>query len=268
MPGGRDRDDGLLLPGGNVGGAVRVGDTVRRRTGPWTPAVHGLLHHLAASGLVAVPRVHGIDRAGREILDFLPGEVIDVDTTTLSDARLVSAGRWLRSFHDAVASYRPGPQRWYFGMSDLGSHQIICHNDVAPYNMAFEGDALVGMFDWDLAGPGLPIDDLAFLAWNAVPLVRSVAHWDVEVVARRIRLLVGAYGSPAVEASALLDAALTRMRTATERIEAGQRAGDEGMLALGRVGEPARTRASIDAAQQRVPAIRAALEESLAAPPC
>ena len=27
------------LPGGGVGGAVRVGDTVRRATGPWTPAV-------------------------------------------------------------------------------------------------------------------------------------------------------------------------------------------------------------------------------------
>ncbi|MBC7550215.1 MAG: (deoxy)nucleoside triphosphate pyrophosphohydrolase, partial [Cellulomonas sp.] len=29
--------DGERLPGGNVGGAVRVADTVRRTTGPWTP---------------------------------------------------------------------------------------------------------------------------------------------------------------------------------------------------------------------------------------
>ncbi|MEJ7741400.1 MAG: (deoxy)nucleoside triphosphate pyrophosphohydrolase [Nocardioidaceae bacterium] len=29
--------DGEVLPGGNVGGAVRVGPTVRRSTGPWTP---------------------------------------------------------------------------------------------------------------------------------------------------------------------------------------------------------------------------------------
>jgi hypothetical protein len=28
------------LDGGNAGGAVRVGDTVRKPAGPWTPAVH------------------------------------------------------------------------------------------------------------------------------------------------------------------------------------------------------------------------------------
>ncbi len=247
------------LPGGNVGGAVRVGDTVRRRTGPWTPAVHGLLGHLEAAGVAAVPRVHGIDEHGREVLDFLPGEVIDVDTSILNDERLANVGRWLRSFHDAVATYRPGPQRWYFGLQSLKDDQIICHNDVAPYNMAFDGDVLVGMFDWDLAGPGLPVDDLAFLVWNALPLVRPVDGLDDAAIARRLRLLVAAYADPAVEAWMLLDAALVRMRTATDRIEAGQRAGDEGMLALGRVGEPARTRASIEAARERVPGIRRAL---------
>ena len=36
------------LDGGNQGGAVRVGDTVRRVAGPWTPAVHALLAHLAS----------------------------------------------------------------------------------------------------------------------------------------------------------------------------------------------------------------------------
>ncbi|MFI2076838.1 MULTISPECIES: hypothetical protein [Streptomyces] len=31
------------LPGGNVSaGVVRIGDTVRRPAGPWTPAVHAL----------------------------------------------------------------------------------------------------------------------------------------------------------------------------------------------------------------------------------
>jgi len=27
------------LPGGTLRGAVRIGDTVRRRVGPWTPSV-------------------------------------------------------------------------------------------------------------------------------------------------------------------------------------------------------------------------------------
>ncbi|TMD54628.1 MAG: aminoglycoside phosphotransferase family protein, partial [Chloroflexi bacterium] len=32
--------------GGNMSDATRVGDTVRRRAGPWTPAVHALLRFL------------------------------------------------------------------------------------------------------------------------------------------------------------------------------------------------------------------------------
>jgi hypothetical protein len=44
------------LDGGNTGGAVRLGDTVRRVAGPWTPAVHALLEHLAANGFTRAPR--------------------------------------------------------------------------------------------------------------------------------------------------------------------------------------------------------------------
>lgn len=253
-------DEEIPLAGGNVGGgAIRVGATVRRRTGPWTPAVHELLEFLATTPLAAVPRVHGVDPAGREILDFLEGEVIDVDTEVLDDNRLVAVGRWLRRFHDAVAAHRPGSRRWYFGHLDLRPDEVICHNDVAPYNMAFDGEALVGVFDWEMAGPGQPVDDLAFFVWNGLPLFRPTPDRGPADDARRLLLLTGAYGDPAVDAPMLLDRAMARMRLATDRIETGQRAGDEGMLSLGRAGEPARTRAHIDAAARRLPAIHAAL---------
>jgi hypothetical protein len=77
------------LPGGNVGGAVRVGDTVRRSTGPWTPAVHALLGYLA-SRVPHIPRVLGFDDQGREILSYLPGRVVDIDTELLSPGQIVS----------------------------------------------------------------------------------------------------------------------------------------------------------------------------------
>src|SRR5690349_7680727 len=62
------------LSGGNTGGAVRIGDTVRRAAGPWTPAVHALLQHLEAVGFAGAPRAHGFDEQGREVLTYLPGE--------------------------------------------------------------------------------------------------------------------------------------------------------------------------------------------------
>jgi hypothetical protein len=62
-----------VLAGGKSGGAVRIGNTVRRQVGPWTPAVHALLHHLEDVGFTGAPRALGIDRHGREILSFLAG---------------------------------------------------------------------------------------------------------------------------------------------------------------------------------------------------
>jgi aminoglycoside phosphotransferase (APT) family kinase protein len=32
----------------------------------------------------------------------------------------------------------------------------------------------VGVFDWDLAGPTTPLLELAFIAWNCVPLWRDI----------------------------------------------------------------------------------------------
>ena len=64
------------LDGGNAGGAVRVGGTVRRTAGPWTPAVHALLAHLASQDFAGSPRPLGLDGQGREVLTFLPGETV------------------------------------------------------------------------------------------------------------------------------------------------------------------------------------------------
>ena len=40
--------------GGNLNDAVRIGDTVHRRAGPWTPSVHALLRFLEREGFDAL----------------------------------------------------------------------------------------------------------------------------------------------------------------------------------------------------------------------
>jgi hypothetical protein len=68
-----------ILSGGNVGGAVRAGDTVRRTGGAWTPTVQRLLHHLRDQGLTWVPEPFGTDDAGRDTVSYLPGIVLNTD---------------------------------------------------------------------------------------------------------------------------------------------------------------------------------------------
>lgn len=242
--------DGEALPGGNVGGAVRIGDTVRRPVGPWTPAVHALLSHLRDSGLPAVPRVHGLDARGREVLDYLPGEVIDVDREQLSEARLANLGRWLRALHEACADFQhAGPWR-FFGVAEP---TLITHNDVAPYNVAFDGDEVAGVFDWDLAGPSGPEFDLGHTAWSAIPLFRAI---PAELAARRLELFAGGYGTDAVT---VLHAVQPRVQLAIDGIREAVRRGDAGMMNLAASGEPERTERALAGFLTRRDAIGAEL---------
>jgi len=243
--------DGERLADGGVGGAVRIGATVRRPTGPWTPAVHALLTHLAAAGVPGVPLVHGLDARGREVLDFLPGEVVDDDTTPLSPGRLRAIGGWTRTFHEAVAGFaHPGPWRFFA----VDGATMVAHNDIAPYNVVFDGERVAGVFDWDFAGPSTPLMELAHLAWNCVPMWGRL---EPEVAAERLELLAESYGGPT--ARDILHAVVTRTQLAVDGIRAGIGRGDPGMLNLRMVGEPERTEEALARLSPQVPLIDAAL---------
>ena len=248
-------DDEIPLPGGNVGGAVRVGDTVRRPTGPWTPAVHELLDFLADAGLGRIPRVLGIDDRDREILTFLPGRVLEIGREALSDAQVRSAMAWLREYHAAVAGFPRESRRWRFVERALRPGEIVCHHDTATYNLAFDGDALAGVFDWDVAGPGIPLDDVSIFAWNSAVLFPDA---DAGEVAHVLRTTADGYGD--LDPHVVLDHVITRMTDAADRIAAAQAAGDPGMLRLGEVGEPANTRARLRVLTPRLPELHAALD--------
>lgn len=255
-----DRPEGVdveQLPGA-VGGAWRVGRTVRRPTGPWTPAVHDLLRWMAAEGLGGIPRVEGIDDDGREVLSFIEGRGVPIDREIVLDSVLVEAVQWLREYHDLAESYRPdGPQVWRGAGGEpveLGPDEIICHHDPGAYNWIIQSGHFVAMIDWDMAGPGRPIEDLAFLVWTGIPLYRDIG---AEEAARRLDLVVDTYAEfgPAT----LLDAVVERMTAASERIAAGIERGDEGIANLQKVGEPQRTRDRVAAFRERIPAILDAL---------
>jgi hypothetical protein len=234
------------LTGGNVGGAVRVGETVRRSTGPWTPAVHALLGHLALR-VPHVPRVLGFDEMGREILTYLPGRVVDIDTEPLTVGQIVSVVEWTRTFHVAVAGFAPpGPRRYL----PLPGPTLIGHNDIAPYNVCFNGDDLVGVFDWDLAGPSTPLFELAFIAWNCVPLWRDIRP---ELAARRLTVIASTYRG--FHPREILRAVPRRIQIMLDGIPAAAAAGDPGMANLLAGGEPDRSRLSLADLVKRIPEI-------------
>jgi Ser/Thr protein kinase RdoA (MazF antagonist) len=236
MSGGPDEHEEVLA-GGNMTAVVRVGDTVRRTAGPWTPTIHALMRHIRASGFQTVPEPLGLDERGREIVSFLPGAPLTYPLPAFawSDATLTAVARYLRAFHDASLGFvPPADARWQWPAHE--PVEVVCHNDFAPYNLMFEGESLTGLIDLDLASPGPRVWDMAYTAYRFVPLT-DPANPDapfpgVDAQARRLAAFCAAYADARIEPSDVLEAAAAKLRELVAFIERQAAAGDAAQQAV------------------------------------
>ena len=209
--------------GGAPSHVRRRGGVVTRVAGPWTASVHALLRHLLGAGLL-VPEPFGVE-ADREVLRFVlgdvPSEPYGADVWT--DESLRAAGALLRRIHDATEGFVLRGARWQ--LQAVEPQEVMCHNDLAPYNTVFRDGLPVGAIDWDTASPGPRIRDIAYVAYRWVPL-QAPTHGngptDRGERGRRLALFLAAYSTDVGE-RAVVEAALERVRDlrshATERAE-------------------------------------------------
>jgi hypothetical protein len=222
----------ILLQGGNENVVVQVGKTVRRPVYPWTPAVHALLRHLEAAGFPESPRVLGFDDRGREVLTMIPGEVGNYPLTPAmtSEASLVACARLLRRYHEA-ATIQPGwnDLPWRYRDPDPDRWEVICHSDVAPYNIVYKDQDPVGLIDFDVAGPGPKLWDIAYAAYRLVPFAndancRGLGFPMPPDRPGRLARFLDAYGLG--DRSGLLEMAITRIEGLRDDILKRAAAGD------------------------------------------
>ena len=228
----------MTLPGGTVTPVIRVGDTVRRPTGFWSPSVHALLRHL--EDFPGSPRFLGIDDQGREIVTFLPGEVtVDGPPAGMfSESALIAAAHLLRAFHDATTGWIPEHDDWQFQVGAPTSGPVICHNDVGPYNSVYRAGRPAAFIDWDFAAPGPREWDVAYALWRFVPLYDDAAcarlGWPITARGPRIARFLDAYGLD--RRDDLFDVVLSRMDVTRRTIESWADAGKPGYVGLRREG--------------------------------
>ncbi|SNS74105.1 Ser/Thr protein kinase RdoA involved in Cpx stress response, MazF antagonist [Geodermatophilus pulveris] len=197
------------LPGGvaNRGRVVRVGDTVRRPLRRTSPATHALLDHLAAVGFDGAPRVLGTDRQGREVLGYIPGTAVTppYPDWALTDAALRSVARLLADYHRAVAGFDPTPHSWPQPPPDPYAGELVGHNDLNLDNVVFRGGRAVALIDFDLAGPGSRLWDVACAARQWAPVRPDATVRDARQGQglRRLRVFADAYGLTGAERAAL-----------------------------------------------------------------
>lgn len=237
-----DEDPGLALHGGttNAGLVVRAGDTVRRPTLPTHPATHALLAHLDAVGFEGAPRFLGMDRLGREVLSYVPGEAVTAPypAWAMTGQALASVAALLRRFHDAAASFDPAPHRWPGPLPARFATGLVSHNDLNLDNVVFRDGRAVALIDFDLASPGSRL-------WDAAGAVRLWAPLCPPEDIRpelgdtrgggeleRAHLFLDAYGDLDLDRSLLVDAVRASHGWTYDVVRAGAERGNPGLALL------------------------------------
>jgi len=146
---------------------------------------------------------------GREILSFIEGNTPEFPNRGWrfrSAPALGAIARMVRAFHDAVEGFvPPADAKWRGIVGSPGGNEVICHNDLGPFNTVFRRAVPVAIIDWDNAAPGRRLWDIACALWRFAPLWRRDAWWGgdragngwsqpLEVRAERMAVFSESYG--------------------------------------------------------------------------
>ncbi|MFC7371606.1 aminoglycoside phosphotransferase family protein [Fictibacillus iocasae] len=224
------------LAGGNVSSVYRVENTVRRELKPNSKNVHTLLNHLENNGFHYAPKFLGIDEKGREMLSFIEGEAgtYPLKEYMWSDDVLKDIAAVLRLYHDTVSDF-PLNETWKPIDHTPEPFEVLCHNDFAIYNMIFKHKMMAGIIDFDVAGPGPRLWDIAYALYTCVPLSRFYytetgdtvfyqSSQHANRIKRRVKLFFESYGEKRNER--YLEMVLLRLEGLCKTIERKAMEGD------------------------------------------
>lgn len=216
-----EREEPLM--GGNVASeVVRVGTTVRKPVTPATDAIDAVLRHLEEVGFSGSPRTLGRDDRDRHILEYIPGVIAqDRQPLSLDDVRIV--GHMIRELHDALDSFEPPAHAAWNVVIPPDACELICHNDLAPWNLVINDQRWV-FIDWDGAGPGSRLWDIAYAAHG---FGGFHAGGNPDQAAIRLAALADGYGLDSEQRRQLPTKMVERTRAMFNLLEHGGRTGQQ-----------------------------------------
>ncbi len=229
------------LAGGidQAGAVVRIGETVRRPGGVNAEAVRLFLNYLERSGFQAAPRFLGMDRQGREILDYVAGDVAvpPFPDWAADEELLVSVAQMQRELHAAAVGFElPEGVVWRERRLPPGAEgDLVCHTDLCLENVVVRGGRAAAFIDFDLAVPADRLFDIAVAVRHWVPLRApsdvTDARADSDLVGRFHRF-AAVHSLSSEERGRVVDILLGFLDVALNDIRASAEAGHPGYAGM------------------------------------
>ncbi|WP_202805903.1 phosphotransferase [Actinopolymorpha alba] len=196
---------------------------MRKPSLPQTAGVEAVLTHLAERQFDGAPRTLGRDDQDRHVLEYIPGALAHA-LPPFSPEELRRVGRLIRELHDAMDTFQPpSDATWHVLVPHPAGGDLICHNDLAPWNLVCNDQRWV-FIDWDNAAPSSRLWDLGYAATAFLPFV---PRGDVEADSPRLRALVEGYGLNLEQRRALPAQIAARTRGQYELLVRGHRTGEQ-----------------------------------------
>lgn len=129
--------------------------------------------------------------------------------------------RWSATCTTYPPGFVPPPDPQWTSAIPADGAELICHQDLAPWNLIRDGDRWV-FIDWDAAAPGTRRWDLAYVVQTFVPLL---AGGDPAADGPRVRAVVDGYRLDDDDRAVLPEVLSRRTRAMYDLLEHGSRAG-------------------------------------------
>ncbi len=197
--------------------------------------MHQFLGFLAKQDDLAVPRVIGSDEKF-EYVTYVQGETTNYPLVGdyASIEALVSCAHLQRKLHDCSVEYLKSHSlegaSWMLPIQE--PIEVICHSDLAPYNLAFKGAKAIGIFDFDTIHPGPRIWDLAYSIYCWAPFKTDSADrlGDIHQQIYRAKLYCNAYGLGNEQREKLVSTMIRRLEALIDFMMAQAESGDPQFL--------------------------------------
>ncbi|HJZ35907.1 MAG TPA: phosphotransferase [Solirubrobacterales bacterium] len=196
-----------------------------------------LLGRLRRSGFDGAPVVLGKDSEGRDVYEWIDGDVPipPFPAWARADEALISTAGLIRRLHDALSDFEAAPEAsWSNERADPRGGPLICHTDVCPENVVFREGQAVAILDFDFASPGRRVWDLAMAARMWVPLRPGPDEdpGDATAYARRLGCLAAGYGLERADHEEFVDAIVEAQRVGNAFVRRHVEAGEPGFVAM------------------------------------